>query len=152
MKFLLNLFLVFSLLFGSQLNAGWGWSATKTIGKAGMAYGAKKGLDAYLKNQPKKSLSKVGRKGKEARLKELANNDKVSSADRGWIRQELNAKKRGNSNYLRNPKGKDLAHERGREAAKGYGYEHANLQNTILHKTQHKFDDYGRKNKERPIK
>ncbi|MCH4829757.1 polymorphic toxin type 8 domain-containing protein, partial [Flavobacterium columnare] len=29
---------------------------------------------------------------------------------------------RGNRKSIRNPPGKDLAHERGREAAKGYSY------------------------------
>ncbi|HEB94682.1 MAG TPA: hypothetical protein ENI94_14750 [Gammaproteobacteria bacterium] len=28
---------------------------------------------------------------------------------------------------MRNPPGKDLAHERGREAAKGYGYKYSKL-------------------------
>ena len=42
-------------------------------------------------------------------------------------------------------------HERGREASKGYGYEYSNLQDRDLHRRQHKFDNYGRKNKERPV-
>ncbi|MBU0456453.1 MAG: polymorphic toxin type 8 domain-containing protein [Pseudomonadota bacterium] len=71
---------------------------------------------------------------------------KVSSANQGWIQQEIN---RGG--YLRNPPGKDLAHERGREKAKGYGYEFAHLQDRDLHMKQHQYDDYGRKNKERPV-
>jgi hypothetical protein len=44
---------------------------------------------------------------------------------------------------------KGLAHERGREAAKGYGYEYSNLQERTLHRLQHKFDDFGRANVER---
>ncbi|HEY3357888.1 MAG TPA: polymorphic toxin type 8 domain-containing protein [Polyangia bacterium] len=52
---------------------------------------------------------------------------------------------------MRVPPGKQLAHERGREAAKGYGYEHSQLQDADLHRTQHKFDDYGRANAERPV-
>lgn len=51
---------------------------------------------------------------------------------------------------IRNPPGKDLAHERGREAAKGYSYEHSKLQDRDLHRLQHKHDDFGRANKERP--
>ena len=32
-----------------------------------------------------------GRAGKQKRLRELMNDDKVSSADRGWIKQEINS-------------------------------------------------------------
>lgn len=92
----------------------------------------------------------VGRAGKQARLRELAGDPSVSSADRGWIRQEMNQIDRGTRSNIRNPPGKDLAHERGREAAKGYDYKHSNLQDRSLHKTQHKYDNRGRANKERP--
>ncbi len=34
---------------------------------------------------------------------------------------------------------------------KGYGYKYSNLQDEDLHKLQHKYDDQGRKNKERPV-
>ncbi len=57
----------------------------------------------------------------------------------------------GKKGHLRNPPGKDLAHERGRENAKGYGYEHANLQNRKDHRSQHKLDNWGKNNKERPV-
>lgn len=80
----------------------------------------------------------------------MANDPKLCKADRGWIKQEQNAIARGNRKTIRNPPGKDLAHERGREAAKGYGYEHSNLQDRTLHRLQHKYDDFGRKNIERP--
>lgn len=63
----------------------------------------------------------------------------------------VNQIERGKRGNVRNPIGKDLAHERGREAAKGYDYNNANLQDRDLHKLQHKYDDYGRKNNERPI-
>jgi len=92
-----------------------------------------------------------GRTGDQARLRELGADDKVSSADRGWIKQEQNSIERGQRTRIRRPPGKELAHERGREAAKGYGYEHSNLQDKDLHKLQHKYDDFGRKNKERPV-
>ncbi|WP_082270510.1 SpvB/TcaC N-terminal domain-containing protein [Leptospira interrogans] len=92
-----------------------------------------------------------GRLGKQQRLRELANDDKLSSADRGWIKQEMNSIARGKRDSIRNPPGKDLAHERGREAAKGYGYEYSNLQDRDLHRSQHKYDNFGRKNKERPV-
>lgn len=52
---------------------------------------------------------------------------------------------------MRNPPGKDLAHERGREAAKGYSYKYSKLQNKADHRTQHRYDNNGRKNKERPL-
>jgi RHS repeat-associated protein len=92
-----------------------------------------------------------GRTGDQARLRELGADDKVSSADRGWIKQEQNSIERGQRTRIRRPPGKELAHERGREAAKGHGYEHSNLQDKDLHKLQHKYDDFGRKNKERPV-
>ena len=91
-----------------------------------------------------------GRLGKQARLHELANDPKLGKADKGWIKQEQNSIARGNRKTIRNPPGKDLAHERGREAAKGYGYEHSNLQDRKLHRLQHKYDNFGRKNKEMP--
>lgn len=96
------------------------------------------------------SLGAVGRTGKSTRLRDLLKDDKLGSADKGWIQQEVNRTSRNGKTYLRNPPGKDMAHERGREAAKGYGYEHSNLQDRMLHKLQHKYDNFGRKNKERP--
>jgi hypothetical protein len=94
--------------------------------------------------------AEAGRAGKQARLRELANDDKLGSADRGWIKQEMNSMERGQRSTIRNPPGKDLAHERGREAAKGYDYSHSNLQDRDLHRLQHKYDDFGRANAERP--
>lgn len=96
-------------------------------------------------------IEKAGRAGKQARLRELANDDKLGSADRGWINQEMNSIERGQRSTIRNPPGKDLAHERGREAAKGYDYSHSNLQDRDLHRLQHKYDDFGRTNTERPL-
>jgi RHS repeat-associated protein len=93
----------------------------------------------------------AARAGKQARLRELANDNKLGSADRGWIRQEMNSIERGQRSTIRNPPGKDLAHERGREAAKGYDYSHSNLQDRDLHRLQHKYDDFGRANAERPL-
>jgi hypothetical protein len=93
----------------------------------------------------------AGKQTRERRLKDVVNDDRVSSADRGWIRQEINEVAAGKKSHLRNPPGKDLAHERGREAAKGYGYEHANLQDRATHRRQHDFDNFGRNNKERSM-
>ena len=95
-------------------------------------------------------INKTGRAGKQIRLKELADDPKLGSSDRGWIQQEKNAISRRKRKTIRNPPGKDLAHERGREAAKGYGYEHSNLQEKKLHRLQHKYDNFGKRNKERP--
>ncbi|WP_367079299.1 polymorphic toxin type 8 domain-containing protein [Luteitalea sp.] len=64
----------------------------------------------------------------------------------------MNSIERGSQRSIRNPPGKDLAHERGREAAKGYSYEYSHLQDRMNHRTQHKYDNYGRANAERPPK
>jgi RHS repeat-associated protein len=93
----------------------------------------------------------MGRGGRQPRLRDLANDPLLGAADRGWLTQEINAINRGQRSSIRNPPGKDLAHERGREAAKGYDYKQANLQDRDLHKLQHKYDDYGRANLERPL-
>ncbi|MCL4796272.1 MAG: hypothetical protein KJZ84_17050 [Bryobacteraceae bacterium] len=97
-------------------------------------------------------LSKVGRSSKQEKLLQIAGDQKAASSDRGWIRQEQNSIDRGQRTTIRNPPGKDLAHERGREAAKGYRYKHSKLQNRADHQRQHRYDDYGRRNKERPLK
>ncbi|WP_196804833.1 polymorphic toxin type 8 domain-containing protein [Methylopila sp. M107] len=92
-----------------------------------------------------------GRSGRQQRLRDLGKDDKIGRADRGWIKQENNSIDRGQRNSIRNPPGKQLAHERGREAAKGYDYNNSNLQGTDLHKLQHSHDNFGRLNKERPM-
>jgi len=99
-----------------------------------------------------KNYLSAGRKGKQEKLKELANDPKESKANRGWLKQEMNQIERGKRKNIRNPPGKDLAHERGREAAKGYSYKYSKFQNRTDHRNQHKYDNGGRKNKERPIK
>ena len=109
-------------------------------------------LEEVASGSPVAPNSGAGRTGKQARLRELGDDPNVSSADRGWIQQEKNFIERGQRDTIRVPPGKELAHERGREAAKGYGYEHSNLQDVDLHKLQHKYDDYGRANTERPPK
>jgi hypothetical protein len=91
-----------------------------------------------------------GRTGKQQRLKDVANDPKESSANKGWVNQELNQIARGKRTSIRNPPGKQLAHRRGKEAAKGYSYKHSDLQNEADHKNQHKHDDNGKKNKENP--
>ena len=77
--------------------------------------------------------------------------DKVGNAWRGWLKQDANAMERNSIARpgLRVPPGTQLAHERGFEAAKGYGYEKARLQTVELHKIQHKNDKMGKLNKDR---
>jgi len=98
-----------------------------------------------------KNLQKVGRTGKQARLRELAEEPKLGKADKGWLKSDINKVAQGKRTTIRNPPGKDLAHERGREAAKGYSYKYSHLQDRALHRKQHKYDNGGRKNKERPV-
>ncbi|MEZ4302514.1 MAG: RHS repeat-associated core domain-containing protein, partial [Polyangiaceae bacterium] len=100
---------------------------------------------------PKPTVSGTGRARSQERLRQIAEDPKTSSADRGWIRQEQNAIERGQRSTIRNPPGKQLAHSRGREAAKGYDHVESpsNLQDQDLHKSQHKFDGGGRLNRER---
>jgi len=67
-------------------------------------YGAK-GVRALKNAKAAKSaddLAKLGRSGKQAKLRELAT-DSVSSADRGWIRQEMNSIERGQRSNIRVP-------------------------------------------------
>jgi RHS repeat-associated protein len=108
-------------------------------------------IDALKYTDNTKTLLKTGRSGKQERLMELATDPKLGKADKGWIKSEMNQIERGNRKTIRNPPGKDLAHERGREAAKGYSYKHSNLQDRDLHRRQHKYDNGGRKNRERPL-
>ncbi len=93
----------------------------------------------------------AGRTGRQERLRDIVNDPKAGKADKGWVKQEINQIDRGKRTSIRNPPGKVLAHERGREAAKGYSYKHTNLQNQIDHRNQHRYDNNGRHNKERRI-
>lgn len=104
-----------------------------------------------IKESSESFLKKIGRSGDQQRLRDIVADPKASSADRGWIRQEMNSIERGQRDTIRRPPGRVLAHERGREAAKGYSYEHSNLQDVDLHRTQHRYDDWGRRNRERPL-
>ncbi|WP_374165907.1 polymorphic toxin type 8 domain-containing protein [Arcticibacter sp. MXS-1] len=105
------------------------------------------GIDAA---KSAKQLLKEGRAGKQEKLLELSNDPKLGKADRGWLKPEKNAVDAGKRTNMRNPPGKDLAHKRGKEAAKGYSYKHSHLQDKDLHRRQHKYDNNGRKNKENP--
>ena len=100
-----------------------GAAGTATIG--GYIYGQPM-LDwatdtSYFKVVLNSAVTKsAGRSGKQARLKQLADDPNVSSADRGWIKQEMNQIQRGTRKNVRVPPGKNLAHRRGFEAKKGY--------------------------------
>jgi hypothetical protein len=83
-----------------------------------------------------------GRSGKQARLRELGADPNVSSANRGWIQQELNSIARGQRTTIRVPKGMNMAHRRGYEAKKGNSYQYSDLQDVDLHKLQHKHEGY----------
>ena len=83
-----------------------------------------------------------GRGGKQDRLKDLAQDSKVSSADRGQIKRDQNEIAKGKRSNIRVPQGKELAHRRGKEARKGYDYRHADLQSKDLHRLQHKHEGY----------
>ncbi|WP_241676947.1 polymorphic toxin type 8 domain-containing protein [Chryseobacterium sediminis] len=87
-----------------------------------------------------KNLQKAGRTGKQARLIELAEEPKLGKADKGWLKSDINKVAQGKRTTIRNPPGKDLAHERGREAAKGYSYKYSHLQDRSLHRKQHKYE------------
>lgn len=91
-----------------------------------------------------KVVKKTGRSGKQARLREIASDDKVSSALRGEIKRDINQINRGKRTTIRVPSGFQMAHKRGYEARKGFDYGYSVLNDTNLHKLQHKYDKYGR--------
>ena len=96
------------------------------------------------------SIKNTGRAGRETRLRQMATDPKLGSADKGWIKQEINAKAKGQRSSIRVPPGKELAHKRGYEAAKGYSHAHSELQARELHKIQHKHDSNGKKQTSQP--
>lgn len=114
-------------------------------------------------NRPGYSTNHTGIKydriyDKESRLRDWANDPNLGKADRGWIRQEIARVDHNRSlgikakDTMRNPPGKDLAHQRGRENGKGYGLNYANLQNHDLHMLQHtgKLDGNYMRDKDKP--
>lgn len=138
--------------------------AANSYEAAGTVVPAAKGLKSvatFAKNASR--AGKLGgRAGKQARLRALADDPKVSSADRGWIKNEMRHIKTGNRKSIRMPgnsrnsrpsprrgtgkpnegPGKELAHRRGRAAKDGHGYEHADLQDADLHRLQHRIEGY----------
>ena len=86
-------------------------------------------------------LGKVGKVTREKRLVQLVDDPLVSSADRGWIRNEIRQVQRGKrkSCVIRNPPGKDLRHPPKRSNAQGYDYSETQLQDRATHRKQHKY-------------
>ena len=79
-----------------------------------------------------------GRNGKQQRLRELASDDKLSSALRGEIKRDINAIERGQRNTIRVPAGYELSHRNGFPARKGFGYDHSDLKTIAGHRRHHK--------------
>ncbi len=96
-----------------------------------------------------KQLKRKGRSGKQARLKEWANDPKASSSDRGWLKNDQRHIDTGNKNALRIPrngrkspgrkkkdKGYELAHKNNAPASKGNGYKGSLVKNHAEHKVE----------------
>ncbi|TPQ30184.1 sugar-binding protein, partial [Burkholderia ubonensis] len=91
-----------------------------------------------------------GRSNKQERLKALADDPLQPRWVRGWVRNEMRHIDTGNRTLVRLPgnsrnsrtPGMELAHGRGTEAKDGYCYRHSELQDAVLHKTQHQVGGY----------
>ena len=83
-----------------------------------------------------------GRTGKQTRLRELADDDKLSSALRGEIKRDINAIARGQRTTIRVPQGYQLAHRIGYPAKQGYSYAYSDLKTIAGHKLRHKIFGY----------
>ena len=81
----------------------------------------------------------AGRSGKQARLREIADDDKVSSALRGEIKRDMNQIARGKRKTIRVPQGCHLAHRTGYSAKNGFSYAHSDLQWIADHMRHHHF-------------
>ena len=80
-----------------------------------------------------------GRSGKQARLREIADDDKISSALRGEIKRDMNQIARGKRKTIRVPQGCHLAHRTGYSAKDGFSYAYSDLQWISDHMRQHRF-------------
>lgn len=96
----------------------------------------------YVTNMGVLVHNTCGRSGKQARLRELANDDKLSSALRGEIKRDLNAIARGQRTTIRVPQGYQLAHRIGYPARNGYDYLYSDLKTIAGHKLRHKIFGY----------
>ena len=83
----------------------------------------------------KAKKSNTGRGNKQTRLKQLADDDKLSSALRGEIKHDMIQIKRGKRSNIRVPKGYELSHWIGHEARKGYDYLHSSLSMIAQHRS-----------------
>jgi RHS repeat-associated protein len=83
-----------------------------------------------------------GRSGKQPRLREMGQDDKLPSHVRGWIQQEINLIKCKKRKTIRVPPGYEMAHRRGLRAKNGNSYKHSDLQNPDLHDLEHKYEGY----------
>ena len=83
-----------------------------------------------------------GRKNKQPRLKQLSEDDKVSSALRGEIKRDLNQIARGKRKTVRVPSGYQLSHRNGFPARKGYDYMYTNLLMAKQHRMHHSVFGY----------
>lgn len=153
--YLLSISILFWAIINNDLFAQRGGRTSTTFSSKGKS-AARMGSQAAISSTPKPVFSSasstaqniaknIGRSGKQARLRQLGENDRISSANRGWIKQEQNAIAKGQRKTIRVPPGTELAHDRGKEAAKGYSYAHSNLQSKELHTIQHKIDNFGKK-------
>ena len=79
------------------------------------------------------------RRGKQARLREIADDDKVSSALRGEIKRDMNEIARRKRKIIRVPSGCHLAHRTGFSAKDGFSYAYADLQWISDHMRHHHF-------------
>ncbi|WP_179024981.1 RHS repeat-associated core domain-containing protein [Shewanella sp. Scap07] len=114
----------------------------------------KAGAEAYVEKKLKLGrgpdvVKGAGRQGKQPRLREMMNDPKVSSADRGWLKNDARHIEFGNKSGLRIPrngrnspgrkaqdKGYELAHPHNAPASKGNGYAGSKLKNHADHKVE----------------
>ena len=80
----------------------------------------------------------LGRRGKQAKLREPVNDDKLSSALRGEIKRDMNAIARGTRMTIRVPQGYNLAHKMGNPAILGFDYSFSDLNMISNHKLYHR--------------
>ena len=83
-----------------------------------------------------------GRTGKQARLRELAEDDKLSSSLRGEIKRDMNQIARGKRKTIRVPSGYQMSHRIGYPARKGFSYKYSDLNTIAGHRLHHKVFGY----------
>ncbi len=114
----------------------------KQIGQQVVNFAIMAASDGMLRGLP-------GRAGKQARLRQMMNDPKASSADRGWLRNDARHIKTGNKSGLRVPrngrispgrkaqdKGYELAHSHDSPASQGNSYAGSKLKNYADHKVE----------------